>query len=68
MNYFPHHPFQPSGLPAVKSLIPVRQTLTRDILWNRPLFKAPTVPNPRVVFDPLPFTATRPAPIRVRQG
>jgi hypothetical protein len=31
----------------------------RDVLWGRPIFKAPQLPNPRVVFDPLPFTATR---------
>ena len=31
----------------------------RDVLWGRPLFKAPTLTNPRVAFDPLPFTATR---------
>jgi len=68
MNYFPHQPLKRSALPVVKSLIPVRQTLTRDILWNRPLFKAPALPNPRVVFDPLPFTATRPATARVRHG
>lgn len=65
MNYFPHQ--SPSALPAVKSLIPVRQTLTRDILWNRPLFKAPALPNPRVAFDPLPFTATRPVAVRSRR-
>jgi len=31
----------------------------RDILWGRPVFKAPELPNPRVIFDPLPFTAVR---------
>lgn len=31
----------------------------RDILWGQPVFKAPELPNPRVVFDPLPFTAVR---------
>lgn len=66
MNYFPHpspkRPATPAGL-----LASVRQTLTRDIRWGRPVFKAPTLPNPRVVFDPLPFTATRPIAIRVRQ-
>ncbi len=67
MNYFPHstpkRPADPIGL-----LASVRQTLTRDISWNRPVFKAPALPNPRIVFDPLPFTATRPAPIRVSRG
>jgi hypothetical protein len=31
----------------------------KDIVWGRPIFKAPALPNPRHVFDPLPFTATR---------
>jgi hypothetical protein len=31
----------------------------RDILWGQPVFKAPELPNPRVQFDPLPFTAVR---------
>ena len=33
--------------------------LSRDILWDRPLFRPPVLSNPRVIFDPLPFTATR---------
>jgi hypothetical protein len=59
MNYFPPTSLQRHSLPAVKSLIPVRQTLTRDILWNQPVFRAPALPNPRIAFEPLPFTATR---------
>jgi hypothetical protein len=37
----------------------VRQNFNRDILWDQPVFKAPTLANPRIVLDPLPFTATR---------
>jgi hypothetical protein len=33
--------------------------LQRDILWGRPVFKAPELQNPRIIFDPLPFTAVR---------
>jgi hypothetical protein len=41
-------------------LAAVRQASNnRDILWNRPLFKAPALPNPRIAFDQLPFTAAR---------
>lgn len=68
MNYFPHPPAKRPALAAWKSLVAVRQTLDRDILWNQPVFKAPALPNPRIVFDPLPFTATRPAPVRVRRS
>jgi hypothetical protein len=31
------------------------QTMLRDIIWDRPIFRAPALPNPRVIFDPLPF-------------
>jgi hypothetical protein len=27
----------------------------RDVEWDRPVFRPPFLPNPRVVFDPLPF-------------
>ncbi len=27
----------------------------RDIIWDRPVFRPPGLPNPRVVFDPPPF-------------
>lgn len=60
MNYFPQRPTNYPALTAARSLAPLRQNLTRDILWNKPVFKAPALVNPRVVFDPLPFTATRP--------
>jgi hypothetical protein len=26
-----------------------------DVSWGRPVFKAPDIANPRLVFDPLPF-------------
>ena len=48
------HPADSHAPPATKQPV-----LTRDILWGRPVFKAPELPNPRVTFDPLPFTAVR---------
>jgi hypothetical protein len=27
----------------------------RDILWDRPIFRAPPLANPRAIFDPIPF-------------
>jgi len=59
MTYFPHNSLKRSVAPAAGSLGTVRQALIRDILWNQPVFKAPALPNPRVAFDPLPFTAAR---------
>lgn len=51
--HFPSLPAERSA--AVKS----SRRLQRDILWGRPVFKAPELPNPRIIFDPLPFTAVR---------
>jgi hypothetical protein len=31
------------------------RSLLRDIVWDRPVFRPPGLPNPRVVFDPPPF-------------
>lgn len=59
MTYFPQQSnlrpaSKPSGArPATKP------GLVRDILWGRPVFKAPALANPRVAFDPLPFTVNR---------
>lgn len=35
-----------------------RSAATRDVLWGRPVFRAPQL-NPRVPLEPLPFTANR---------
>jgi len=59
MTYFPHHPLKRSASPAERAFATVRQNFNRDILWDQPVFKAPTLSNPRIAFDPLPFTATR---------
>lgn len=36
-----------------------KRRLERDILWGQPVFRAPELPNPRIIYDPLPFTAVR---------
>ena len=59
MTYFPHNPLKRPAAPVAGSLGSVRQAIIRDILWNQPVFKAPLLPNPRLAFDPLPFTAVR---------
>lgn len=59
MTYFPHNTLKRSTPPVAKALATVRQNLNRDILWGQPVFKAPVLPNPRVAFDPLPFTTAR---------
>ena len=59
MTYFPHNTVKRSASPAARAFAIVRQNLNRDILWGQPVFKAPVLPNPRVAFDPLPFTTAR---------
>ena len=44
---------------TASSATSTKATRARDLVWGRPVFKAPTLPNPRTIFDPLPFTATR---------
>ncbi len=36
----------------------LRAAATRDVLWGRPVFRAPQF-NPRVPLEPLPFMAAR---------
>ena len=59
MTHFPHNGRQLRAAPTPGPLASAKPALMRDVLWGRPLFKAPSLPNPRVAFDPLPFTAQR---------
>ena len=59
MTYFPHNLILPPIDQSTGALGSVRQKTTRDVLWGRPLFKAPRLPSPRVAVDPLPFAAAR---------
>ncbi len=59
MTYFPHQQLKRAATPAVRAFATVRQSFNRDILWDQPVFKAPTLANPRIALDPLPFTAAR---------
>jgi hypothetical protein len=64
MNYFPHTtPLRPVR-PNSKSQA---SALDRDVLWNRPLFRAPALLIPQISLDDLPFTATRPVRVPVRR-
>ena len=56
MTYFPHNPLKRAALQA---LAPVRQAFSRDVLWNKPVLKAPSLSNPPIEIEPLPFTAAR---------
>ncbi len=59
MNYFPHNPFKRAASPAAPSLGSVRPRRLRDVLWGRPLFKAPALPIPRLPSEPLRYSPVR---------
>lgn len=51
MTPFPQQPnLQPPALHA-----PAKPALSRDVLWGRPLFKAPALPIPRLADTVQPF-------------
>jgi hypothetical protein len=52
-------PHLPKAFDAARSNPGSRSGRERDIVWDRPVFRAPLLPNPRIIFDPLPFTAQR---------
>lgn len=39
--------------------IPIKQAWMQDIIWGRPVFRAPELPTPRRIFEPLPLLANR---------
>lgn len=53
--------FRKSKLPQpdLSAPIPIKQAWMQDVIWGRPVFRAPELPNPRKIFEQLPFTATR---------
>ncbi len=53
-----HYP-TPKTHDAVPTDRKARPGLERDITWDRPVFRPPVLPNPRVIFDPVLFTAHR---------
>ncbi len=61
MTYFPQNPAKRLAASPAAPAASGRPVINRDILWNQPVFKAPSLPNPRIAFDPLPFTSARTA-------
>lgn len=59
MTHFPHNALPRPATKQAGARPAIRPGLARDILWGRPVFKAPALPNPRVALDPLPFTVNR---------
>lgn len=60
MIHFPHNP--PPERPAIEMVVQpddMRQKLSRDLAWGKPVFKAPALPIPNVPLEPLPLRATR---------
>jgi len=52
-------PHLPKAFDSARTNPSHRSGRERDILWDRPVFRAPLLPNPRVIFDPLPFQTHR---------
>lgn len=59
MTYFPSNPRKRPLAVVAAAIAPLREAMSRDIVWNRPLFRAPDVLNANFRPDPLPFMATR---------
>jgi hypothetical protein len=49
----PNSAQQTPPAPAAK----VKPGCLQDIGWGRPVFRAPELPSPGIVFDPMPFRA-----------
>ncbi|HYC72694.1 MAG TPA: hypothetical protein VEB66_15900 [Opitutaceae bacterium] len=57
-----------SHYPSHRDAVGTGPTRPRDITWGRILFQPPFLPNPRIIFDPLPFrTQLFSAPARRRK-
>jgi hypothetical protein len=59
MTHFPTNSRKRPLAALAAAIAPIRDAMTRDVLWNRPLFKAPRVLNENFRPDPLPFMANR---------
>jgi hypothetical protein len=59
MTYYPLNSVKRSSASSATAFTPARQPTGRDFVWNRPVFKAPVLSNPRIALEPLPFTAVR---------
>ena len=53
MTAYPPYPKLPP--PALHA--PAKPAISRDVLWGRPLFKAPALPSPRIEDRLHPFSA-----------
>lgn len=60
MTHFPQKsPPRSAATPVHGPGATPKQGLLRDLMWGRPVFKAPELRIPRVAFDPLPFQPAR---------
>lgn len=58
MTHFPQQSPSRSARPTSGPGTSPTPGLLRDLMWGRPVFKAPALPNPRIEFD-LPFLPAR---------
>lgn len=67
MTHFPQKSAPRPAQPASGTAAQPKPGLLRDLMWGRPVFKAPTLPNPSVEFD-LPFLPARVTAPRPREA
>ena len=48
-------PHTPPGLPTKRPPQTPAARVMRDVTWDRPVFRPPSLNNWRVIFDPMPF-------------
>jgi hypothetical protein len=52
----PFHFFHPEADPSARDSAVVHLVKSRDLQWDRPVFRAPTLPTPHQLFNELPFS------------
>jgi hypothetical protein len=53
----PFHFFRLEPAPAQRDSESIRVVRHKDMQWERPVFRAPTLPTPRQLFSEIPFSA-----------
>jgi len=54
--HLPFHVFRLESDPSQRDSEAVHLVRNRDLQWDRPVFRAPTLPTPRQLYNELPFS------------
>ena len=55
--HLPFHFFRLDPAPAQHDSEAIRVVRQKDVQWNRPVFRAPSLPTPRQFYSEIPFSA-----------